>query len=137
MPLTTLGRYLGGRDMKASAMVALAEATGVSLEWLATGRGPMRPADSQPASTLARERPAPEAPPPAPAPHRLFGQVKIDQLVSAYEAALAASGQTTDRRLLMHLTVLMYDTLTEAAEAQKAEGNRASPQTSPQTAPQD
>lgn len=39
MPMPTLNNYLGGRDMKASAMVLLAEASGVSLEWLATGRG--------------------------------------------------------------------------------------------------
>ena len=41
MPPPTLNNYLGGRDMKASGMVALAEACGVSVEWLATGRGEM------------------------------------------------------------------------------------------------
>ncbi|MFT9091541.1 MAG: S24 family peptidase [Gluconacetobacter sp.] len=37
MPFGTLNRYIAGRDMKASAMVALAKACGVSLEWLAEG----------------------------------------------------------------------------------------------------
>lgn len=39
MPLSTLSRYLGGRDMKASAMIALARACDVSLDWLADGTG--------------------------------------------------------------------------------------------------
>lgn len=42
LPLNTLNRYLAGRDMKAANMIALAEATKVSLDWLASGRGPMR-----------------------------------------------------------------------------------------------
>lgn len=40
MPVSTLNRYVAGRDMKASALIALAPATGVRLEWLATGEGP-------------------------------------------------------------------------------------------------
>jgi phage repressor protein C with HTH and peptisase S24 domain len=42
MHLGTLNNYLGGRDMKAASMISLAEATGVRLEWLASGTGPMR-----------------------------------------------------------------------------------------------
>lgn len=45
MPVGTLNRYLKGRDMKASAMTALAQAAGVRLEWLATGAGPMHNAE--------------------------------------------------------------------------------------------
>ncbi len=40
----TLNAYLAGGEMKMSNAAALAEATGVRLEWLATGHGPMRPA---------------------------------------------------------------------------------------------
>lgn len=40
IPEATLNNYLGGRDMKVNALVALAEATSVSIEWLATGRTP-------------------------------------------------------------------------------------------------
>jgi transcriptional regulator with XRE-family HTH domain len=39
MPMPTLNNYIAGRDMKASAVVALADGCGVSVEWLATGRG--------------------------------------------------------------------------------------------------
>lgn len=39
MPTPTLNNYLSGRDMKVSALVTLADATKVSVEWLATGRG--------------------------------------------------------------------------------------------------
>lgn len=42
MPMPTLNNYLGGRDMKVSALVALAEACNVSVEWLATGHGGMQ-----------------------------------------------------------------------------------------------
>jgi phage repressor protein C with HTH and peptisase S24 domain len=38
----TLGDYLAGGEMKLSNAQALARATGVRLEWLATGEGPMR-----------------------------------------------------------------------------------------------
>jgi len=83
-------------------MIQLAEATGVPLEWLATGSGPMRPGPPSP-------------PPAAPAePFRLFGNVKIDRLVDAYEGALASAHG--DRRLTMHLTVVLYDNLSEMAE---------------------
>ncbi len=39
MPATTISNYVAGRDLKASALVALADGCGVSLEWLATGNG--------------------------------------------------------------------------------------------------
>jgi hypothetical protein len=45
----------------------------------------------------------------------LFGQVKIDRLVQAYEGALAST-KGEDKRLTMHLTVVLYDQLTEAAD---------------------
>jgi hypothetical protein len=45
VPLSTLNNYLGGRDMKLSAVVALADACRVSLDWLAAGRGAMHPPD--------------------------------------------------------------------------------------------
>ena len=42
VPLSSLNSYMNGREMSVPAMIALAEACGVPLEWLATGRGPMR-----------------------------------------------------------------------------------------------
>jgi transcriptional regulator with XRE-family HTH domain len=41
MPIPTLNNYLAGRDMKASALVALAKGCGVSIAWLADGQGEM------------------------------------------------------------------------------------------------
>jgi phage repressor protein C with HTH and peptisase S24 domain len=42
MYLGTLNRYRGGRELPSSALVSLARATGVRLEWLATGEGSMQ-----------------------------------------------------------------------------------------------
>jgi phage repressor protein C with HTH and peptisase S24 domain len=52
MYLGTLNRYRGGRELPSSALVSLARATGVRLEWLATGEGPMQ-GDSTPAEAPA------------------------------------------------------------------------------------
>lgn len=41
MPSATLSNYMAGRDMKASALVTLAQTCGVSLLWLASGHGGM------------------------------------------------------------------------------------------------
>lgn len=44
IPRSTLETYLTGKaEPKASRLVAIAEAAGVSVQWLATGREPMRP----------------------------------------------------------------------------------------------
>lgn len=45
VPFGTLVGYLEGGEMKLSNAEALADATGVRLEWLASGRGPMREGD--------------------------------------------------------------------------------------------
>jgi phage repressor protein C with HTH and peptisase S24 domain len=42
MYLGTLNRYRAGRELPSSALVSLSRATGVRLEWLATGEGPMQ-----------------------------------------------------------------------------------------------
>jgi transcriptional regulator with XRE-family HTH domain len=42
---STISGYLNGGEMKLGSAIALAEAAGVRLEWLATGRGPMKSAD--------------------------------------------------------------------------------------------
>jgi len=109
---------LSGSQMRPAALVALAEAAAVRLEWLMTGEGPMREGEPGPAAPPA----PPSAPAAAPPPARLFGQVKIDRLVQAFEGALATTGGQ-DRRLTMHLTVVLYDELTEAAEKQAKQGS--------------
>jgi hypothetical protein len=128
MPIGTLSRYRRGREMKVSAMIQLAQATGVQLEWLATGEGPMRAGEPPPAARPAAAQPE---------PLRLFGRVRIDRLVDAYEGALATT-KGADKRLTMHLTVLLYDQLTEAAEARENRGAAGlDPQTSPQKGSQE
>lgn len=39
IPQTTIGRYLGGRQMRFDYAAKIAAATSVSLDWLATGAG--------------------------------------------------------------------------------------------------
>jgi transcriptional regulator with XRE-family HTH domain len=45
VPLRTVQNYLDGRGLKFGPLITLATATGVSLDWLATGDGPMKSAD--------------------------------------------------------------------------------------------
>jgi transcriptional regulator with XRE-family HTH domain len=111
MPIGTLAKYLAGRDMKASALVRLAEATGVRLEWLATGRGPMR-------------EPPPHLAEPSPPPQDQLGltwQADPDRLARAYELArrgiVVLPGHEPDPRRLMQVTLLIYDELTAAETA--------------------
>lgn len=48
-----LERYLTGRnELKAQRLVTIAQAAGVSVEWLASGQGAMLPKDAQTATTL-------------------------------------------------------------------------------------
>lgn len=53
MYLGTLNRYRMGREMPVSALISLARATGVCLEWLATGSGPMLTTEQSPGVTQA------------------------------------------------------------------------------------
>lgn len=98
IPKTTLDGYLKGGEMKLSNAAALARAAGVSLEWLATGEGPMRPG----------ETPAPPAEPP-----RAQDVLDLDDLATSYEAALNAFVQRgvarPEARKLLALTLALYD----------------------------
>ncbi|MBX9594204.1 MAG: helix-turn-helix domain-containing protein [Roseomonas sp.] len=114
IPTTTLQGYLTGGEMKLSNAIALAEACGVRLEWLATGAGPMREGGA-----AAPPPPRVESLPAGPV--LLFGKVRIDRLVRAYEGALATTGGQ-DKRLTMHLTIVLHDQLAEAEEPQKSAG---------------
>ena len=109
MHLGTLNNYLGGRDMKASALVALARGTGVTLEWLASGTGPMKPGEPANPQETAPQRPI-----------SLWRDTNMDSLITAYSAAvqalLAAGKDETDPPSVMRLTAIMYDQLTGAAD---------------------
>ena len=54
VPLGTLNNYLAGRDMKASALIALARACNVSLDWLATGQEPAAAAVAPAAANIQK-----------------------------------------------------------------------------------
>lgn len=97
---TILGYEKGG-EIKLGNAIALSDATGVRLEWLATGRGAKREGEAAPRAK--------------PGPLRLFGSVDLDQLATALRAAKAAAGD--DERLLLHSLVLIYDAISERKEA--------------------
>ena len=129
MPVSTLNRYIAGRDMKASAMVALARATGVRLEWLATGKGPMHEGgaaeDLPPATLRATERQG-MAEPALPDPSLREGlgiawQVDPDRLARAYAmASERIGGSSVTPALIMRIALVIYDHLTETEAAAKA-----------------
>lgn len=112
--LGALKTYLRGRDMQTEALVKLAAATGVRLEWLAAGTGPMREA----APTAGVAEPRESAPPRA---LGLTWQADPDRLARAYQQALdglvVLPGHRPDPRRLMQITLLIYDELTEAEQA--------------------
>jgi transcriptional regulator with XRE-family HTH domain len=118
--LGTLNTYLRGRDMKVETLVQLAAATGVRLEWLAAGAGPMRAGDPapSPAQGLAEGRTAAD-----PAALGLTWQADPDRLARAYELALQGlvtlPGHRPDPRRLMQITLLIYDEMTAAEQAAK------------------
>jgi hypothetical protein len=75
--LRSLDYYLVDREMKLGALVALAAACGVTVEWLATGRGPMRPGE-----------PSPVEPTPPATPAKLFATLDIDLLAECLATAM-------------------------------------------------
>lgn len=115
VPVSTLGDYLAGGEMKLSNASALAEAAGVRLEWLATGRGPRTDAEAA-QSTGNSVQPVADA---ATQPRELFSQVDIDRLTDAYSAALqllAARGRRNpEPRRLMQVMAILYDEMSVAA----------------------
>lgn len=107
---STLGNYMNGADIQISTLAAIAQATGVRLEWLATGHGPMRPGEAPPSP--------PEPPPSLPArPAPLFSSLNMDRLADAYSAArqlLAARGIAEPRPIdLVRIMTTIYDELTD------------------------
>lgn len=117
VPSTTLSAYLRGGEMKLGAAVALAEAAGVRLEWLATGEGPRRPLEAE--TVKEPMKPASNAAPDE--PRTLFSQIDADRLATAYTtalAALAAHGhQAPEPRRIVQVMTLIYDELTPAPQS--------------------
>ena len=94
--LTNIQNYLKGREMRIDTALALAEACGVTLEWLATGKDP-----------------APQAPPAAAArPPKLFSFVDTELLAAAVQGAIGvfeAKGAAIEGRAFGQIVCLLYD----------------------------
>lgn len=60
VPYRSLRHHLSGRDMKRPVLVALADACGVSIEWLAAGRGDMITPDHRAALSIPTVQPSPD-----------------------------------------------------------------------------
>lgn len=106
--LETLASWRDGKSRPAFlALASLAEAARMSLDWLATGA---------PAGEAGVTRAAPADP----EPFRLLGRVRIDQLVDANAEALRQMGVKPrhDQQLQMHLTVLLYDALSQRMDGE-------------------
>ena len=101
IPLGSLNNYFQGREMRAQALIALSEACGVTLEWLGTGRGPMRPGA------------VPEQP-----PTKLFETVNMDLLGDAVEEVFRVIKErraAPNGRQIAQLVSITYDQMVEAA----------------------
>ncbi len=113
MNLSTLNRYIAGRDMKASAMIRLARACNVSLDWLATGQ-----------ESTAPTPPSQPAPPPSPSqPPDLFSIVNVDKLVGCLEAAMHDMPPKFGKlpmRKVVQVALVLYDALTAQEAEEKA-----------------
>lgn len=82
IPPSTLHNYLSGQEMKLSQVVALASATGVRLDWLVSGDGPMRTDLAEPALPLDAPEPQNSAPSGA--------QERLEHTMSAIAASARA-----------------------------------------------
>lgn len=110
IPTRTLSRYLAGNGQKAHSLVALADACGVSIEWLLAGRGAMLPTESAAVG--------PATAPPVDS-RGLFATVHVDKLAGCFEAAkgaFAGRGEAPTMRRIVQVALVLYDAL-EAQDA--------------------
>jgi DNA-binding phage protein len=112
IPGPSLKRYLAGRnEMKQSVLIALADACGITIEWLAAGRGPMRPTDSP--------DPGPSSQPRQNGPEELFATVDMDRLAAAMAGASEAftrKGTRPSWRRMAQVTALIYDGIGDGSQ---------------------
>ena len=112
VPLRNLTRYLAGEEMKTTALIALAEASNVSLDWLATGRGPMQPDTTGAPHAAPSERQA-----------GLFGTVDLDRFSAALDGAqevFRRLNRRPDTRRLTQVTLLLYDAVGDTPPSEAA-----------------
>jgi hypothetical protein len=103
IPLSNIGAYVAGREMKVPALVSLSKACGVNLLWLATGEGPMS-SDAQVLSTPTN--------PSSDRQQKTFSTIKIDLMAQALEAArktFSDAGASPEPRELVQVMLLLYD----------------------------
>ena len=106
--LGTLNNYIAGRDMKTSFMVALADACGVNIAWLAAGRGPMV-GELPPVGEKAQKSADDAA---AAGPVKVFTSIDLvvflRAMAEARELFRKAGAEPNDREL-MQFVFLLYD----------------------------
>lgn len=102
--MRSLSNYMTGlNDMKRQTVVTLADACGVTIEWLAAGRGPMRPTDSPPSSRRQEDGPA-----------KLFATVDMTRLARCLDAVTNAFGPKAPNistRRKVQIATLLYDAM--------------------------
>nr|WP_246523448.1 helix-turn-helix transcriptional regulator [Neoroseomonas eburnea] len=126
----TITNYADGGEMKLSNAAALARATGVRLDWLATGEGPMRASDPpreqfHPSQIPAQAGflPGRGVAEPSPGGRASGGtgiawQVNPERLARAYEmASERIAGSSVTPTLIMRIALVLYDHLTEVEDA--------------------
>lgn len=116
VPVTTIDGALSAGSMRLQTAQQLAAATGVSLEWLASGEGPMRPGEAPAGTTPELAKPRETAPA---SPVLLFPTVNMDRLADALagaQAVFAKAGKQPDPRALAQVMCLLYDELIKAGD---------------------
>ena len=114
IPLRTLHTYTAGSDLKTSALIALADACGVSVEWLATGKEHKLPGEAAEVTIHQTATGHTEAHPMRRAmPRGLFETVDVAGLAQAmdYIERRLAPGTTTLERA--RAIVLAYDLIVD------------------------
>ncbi|CAK0740500.1 putative Transcriptional regulator with XRE-family HTH domain [Azospirillaceae bacterium] len=140
IPATTLYNYSRGRgEPQLTEAAKIAEAAGVCLEWLATGKGPMRAGEA----VVSAAESTPAAPVPA-LDHALFGKVfealtllyreenarigpaALGALAAEkYEEIASASDDPDDRRAMIKLVVAQLRKELRTPAATAAQGKRS------------
>ena len=121
VPYRSLRHHLSGRDMKRAVLVALADACGVSIEWLATGRGEMV-ATATEGMSQTQSQGLTNSPDtvttPGDKPESLHSVIEFNRLVEANRLTMEAFDKRGIRptpEQLTRIAVVVYDTLTHPA----------------------
>ena len=118
--MRSLSNYLTGlNEMKMQTIVTLADACGITIEWLAAGRGPMRPSDSPAPPPAARPASDPTE------PQSILDNLDLPRMVQAMRFALDAYNRRAtppDPDQLTRIVLALYLHLAAPKEVQQPEG---------------